>query len=137
VFSGNKTLTTDEACFIPETSGIRDQESGVQESEEALSENATRSSNLFSIPPIKLAIGAIQNGGNDEAGGVASILQVGSAQRNPTFVPTMRSIANQTTAAQAPMMDECRITPSAHPTYPTYGTTPLCGIGKFLRHFDS
>jgi hypothetical protein len=30
---------------------------------------------------------------------------------------TMRSIANQTTAAQAPVIDDCRITPSANPTY--------------------
>jgi hypothetical protein len=34
----------------------------------------------------------------------------------------MRSIAkqsNQRTAAQAPVMNDCRITPSAHPTYET------------------
>jgi hypothetical protein len=29
----------------------------------------------------------------------------------------MRSIANQRTAAQAPVMNDCRITPSAYPTY--------------------
>jgi hypothetical protein len=29
----------------------------------------------------------------------------------------MRSIANQETAAQAPVMNDCRIAPSAYPTY--------------------
>jgi hypothetical protein len=40
----------------------------------------------------------------------------------------MRSIANQSnqrTAAQAPVMNDCRITPAAYPTYETYETTSL------------
>jgi hypothetical protein len=45
---------------------------------------------------------------------------------------TMRSIAkqsNQRTAAQAPVMNDCRITPAAHPTYKTYETTSLIHFG--------
>jgi hypothetical protein len=34
-------------------------------------------------------------------------------------ISTMRSIAKQRTAAQAPVMNDCRITPSAYPTYET------------------
>ncbi|MDR2690126.1 MAG: hypothetical protein LBB76_10270, partial [Azoarcus sp.] len=57
----------------------------------------------------------------------------------------MRGIATQSnprTAAQAPVMNNCRITPSAHPTYqtyPTYETTSLRASQTIASHmaFDS